>query len=200
MTKPTGRPRGRPKTKEYVTLMARVPQELADQVQRYARRHRQTLSDVLRDGLVVLVQDEEPYGHFLSDTNTVPAIVSDKNATAENVSDTVPSILSDTKEEQADMLSDSKEDQAALTPASPTEQPAILSDSKAEESAGMPQPPTSAPPFDTRKYTLGKLCPRRHAHGPTGQSLLRSSNRHCLACDREKFHERKQAKRQAQPA
>jgi len=32
MTKPTGRPRGRPKTKEYVTLMARFPQDLADQV------------------------------------------------------------------------------------------------------------------------------------------------------------------------
>jgi hypothetical protein len=42
---------------------------------------------------------------------------------------------------------------------------------------------------------LGDLCPRGHEHGTTGQSLLRISNRHCLACDREKFHERKQAKR-----
>ena len=58
----------------------------------------------------------------------------------------------------------------------------------------------TAPLFDTSKYVLGKLCPRGHEHGTTGQSLLRLSNRHCLACDREKFHERKQAKRQAQPA
>ena len=36
MTKPTGRPRGRPKVKEYVTLMARVDVALADQVKRYA--------------------------------------------------------------------------------------------------------------------------------------------------------------------
>ena len=51
-------------------------------------------------------------------------------------------------------------------------------------------------PFDTAKYVLGKLCPRGHAWGSTGQSLLRRTNRHCCACDREKFHERKQAKRQ----
>jgi hypothetical protein len=30
--------------------------------------------------------------------------------------------------------------------------------------------------------------------------VLRRTNRHCILCDREKFHERKQAKRQAQPA
>ena len=66
-------------------------------------------------------------------------------------------------------------------------------DSKADSTA-------TAPLFDTSKYVLGKLCPRGHEHGTTGQSLLRISNRHCLACDREKFHERKQAKRQAQPA
>ena len=51
-------------------------------------------------------------------------------------------------------------------------------------------------PFDTTKYVLGKLCPRGHNWGTTGQSLLRRTNRHCCACDREKFHERKQAKRQ----
>ena len=51
-------------------------------------------------------------------------------------------------------------------------------------------------PFDTTKYVLGKLCPRGHAWGNTGKSLLRRTNRHCGDCDREKFHERKQAKRQ----
>ena len=61
MTKPTGRPRGRPKTKEYVTLMARVDVALADRVKRYARLHRQPLSVVLRDALTLLM-DEYPSG------------------------------------------------------------------------------------------------------------------------------------------
>jgi len=52
----------------------------------------------------------------------------------------------------------------------------------------------STPVYDTSKYVLGKLCPRRHEHGSTGQSLLRISNRHCIVCDREKFQERKAGK------
>ena len=36
MTKPTGRPRGRPKTRQYETLMARIPAALAQQVKAYA--------------------------------------------------------------------------------------------------------------------------------------------------------------------
>jgi hypothetical protein len=51
--------------------------------------------------------------------------------------------------------------------------------------------------FDPAKHLLGKLCPRKHNYRGTGQSVLRLSNRHCRACDREKFHERKQAQRQA---
>ena len=57
MTKPTGRPRGRPKTKEYVTLMARVDLSLANQVKRYASLHRQPISVVIRDGLTLLMEE-----------------------------------------------------------------------------------------------------------------------------------------------
>src|SRR6266446_8979848 len=60
MTKPTGRPRGRPKTKEYVTLMARVDGVLADQVKRYAALHRQPLSVVIRDALTLLMEEYPP--------------------------------------------------------------------------------------------------------------------------------------------
>jgi hypothetical protein len=57
MTKPTGRPRGRPKTKEYVTLMARVDITLADEVKRYASLHRQPISVVIRDALTLLMEE-----------------------------------------------------------------------------------------------------------------------------------------------
>ena len=60
MTRPTGRPRGRPKTKEYVTLMARVDVAQADEVKRYASMHRQPISVVIRDALTLLM-DEYPF-------------------------------------------------------------------------------------------------------------------------------------------
>src|SRR4029453_7189890 len=47
----------RPKTKEYVTLMARVDTALADQVKRYAGLHRQPLSVVIRDALSLLMEE-----------------------------------------------------------------------------------------------------------------------------------------------
>src|SRR5229473_816250 len=108
MTKPTGRPRGRPKTKEYVTLMARFPQDLADRVERYAGRKRQTVSDVLRDGVLVLLQDDDPYRPFISDMNTVSDILSDAKREEEEEAppDAQPVIVSDMKEVLPDNVSD----------------------------------------------------------------------------------------------
>src|SRR5712692_12972 len=79
----TGRPPGRPKTKEYVTLMARVPQDAAAQAKRYASRHRQAMSDVLRDGLLMLLQEGDPYRPYVSDMNAAQEIVSDVKSLAE---------------------------------------------------------------------------------------------------------------------
>ena len=140
MTKPTGRPRGRPKTKEYVTLMARVPQDLAEQVQRYAGRKRQTISDVLRDGLLVLLQDDDTYRPFTSDRNTVLDIKSDTKEDEEELPAAHSAIVSDMNveleeaagmvEEHAVILSDAKGDSAYLASDAKEEQPVIMSDTK----------------------------------------------------------------------
>jgi hypothetical protein len=287
MTKPTGRPRGRPKTKAYVTLMARVPQEMADRVKRYAAAHRQPLSVVIRDALVLLME-EYPSGadrtgphrlasqEFLSDRyesalDTLLAetdiagldeLLSDTN---EEVVETLlsepnsgPDITSDTKADDADILSDGKgaqldiaSDRNADTPKHRAVRPpraqsakasdtkggtsSILSDAKADTPSflsdtkggdrtpdvqeilpgmmsDMKEAPTESPlvpailsdtnmpAFDTTKYVLGKLCPRSHDYHHTGQSLLRRANLGCLACDRDKARERRQAKQQRKEA
>ena len=61
MTKPTGRPRGRPKTKEYETLMARMPKKLVDRVKRYAKKHQLSISELIRTGLEMRL-DERSVG------------------------------------------------------------------------------------------------------------------------------------------
>lgn len=211
MTKPTGRPRGRPKTKEYVTLMARVSQDLADRVKVYRSHKRQTMSDVLRDGLELLLEQEH---------EQAPLYVYDRKGEK-------PSMMSDTKEEIADIMSDSKDAEtvnmsdtkeeragrlrrarSAKVSDTKGDRAAITSDTKEAQTAGTPEPAIlsdrNIPTFDPSKYCLGKLCPRAHEHGTTGQSLLKISNRHCPACDREKWHEKgsaqRQAKHQAPPA
>src|SRR5262249_25938752 len=137
----------RPKTKEYVTLMARVPEELAERAQRYARLHQQSISVVLRDGLELLLEDDRfrPWvsdthaaAPIVSDTNTVPAFVSDTNEAAHIMSDTntVPSFVSDTNTSDP-IVSDTKQDRASPAGVAPArvsdrkaERPQIMSDRK----------------------------------------------------------------------
>src|SRR2546428_5538310 len=148
MTKPTGRPRGRPKTKEYETLMCRVDTALADQVRRYAGLHRQTISDILRDGLQALLSEQDPWHPITSDDNrdATRAFLSDRNetpldmlvgetnstereallsATPEPVIDT---ILSDTNRDN-DIVSDTKEAEVIVSDAKAAPAP-ILSDAQ----------------------------------------------------------------------
>ena len=122
MTKPTGRPRGRPKTKEYVTLMARVDLTLANQVKRYASLHHQPISVIIRDALTLLM-DEYPFAgdrsvphrlaahEFLSDRYETPL----DTLIGETDSTEVEALLSDTNEALVEaMLSDtSGEDEYA---------------------------------------------------------------------------------------
>jgi hypothetical protein len=135
MTKPTGRPRGRPKTKAYVTLMARVDITLADQVKRYASLHRQPISVVIRDALALLMEEypfagdraapqrlaaheflsdryESPLDTLIGETDSVEreALLSDRNeAMIETVLSSTngeDSYVSDTKASISDKTSD----------------------------------------------------------------------------------------------
>ena len=72
MTKPTGRPCGRPKTKEHGSITVRMDLALIEQVQRYARLKRQTISEVVRDGVQVLLTDQDPWHPLGSDTPNHP--------------------------------------------------------------------------------------------------------------------------------
>ena len=182
MTKPTGRPQGRPKTTEYTTLMARVPQELADRVKRYAAAHRQPLSVVMRDALLLLM-DEYPSSADLSAPHRIAAheFLSDRYDSSldtllgETDSAEFEALLSDTNEEVVDAILEGV-----------NRRPDMVSD-------------THVPAFDTTKYGLGQLCPRGHNYHGTGQSLRHLRRHVCLACDAEAARERRRSKSQARP-
>src|SRR2546428_808683 len=64
--KPTGRPVGRPKTKDYKTISLKMPQDLLDRVQTYAREHRQSVSELIRDGLEWRITEGDPRRQHMS--------------------------------------------------------------------------------------------------------------------------------------
>lgn len=57
-------------------------------------------------------------------------------------------------------------------------------------------PSEICPPFDPANNVLGKLCPRRHEWGTTGQSLLRRSNFRCRTCENASRREKRAAQRE----
>src|SRR6266446_1938940 len=141
--KRTGRPPGRPKTKEYVTLMARVDVVLADRVKHYAALHRQPLSVVLRDALTLLM-DEYPSGADLTAPHRVAAheFLSDRyespldTLVGETDSVGFDELLSDTNKAAIDLLaSDTNSDRDTETLSDTKEAPAyIASDTKEDDS------------------------------------------------------------------
>jgi hypothetical protein len=180
MTKPTGRPRGRPKTKEYVTLMARVDITLADEVKRYASLHRQPISVVIRDALTLLMEEYPCAGdrsgphqlaahEFLSDRYESPLDMllgeSDSAELEDLLSDTNRKVIeavlsdtsvsdvyaSDTKEAITDITSDDKTDRAAV----PTQTPARARSRKVSDRKGgdnkTSDTKTAAPPIMSDK-------------------------------------------------
>ena len=70
MTRPTGNPVRRPRTKDYKTILARIPKDLHDQVTSYAYRHRQSVSELIRDGLLWRISDGDPLGYGVAGTPT----------------------------------------------------------------------------------------------------------------------------------
>jgi hypothetical protein len=165
MTQPTGRPRGRPKTKEYSTLMARVPQELRDRVKRYAAAHRQPMSVVIRDALILLMEEYPSRAdlspshrlaahEFLSDRyeSELDTLLGEADSAGleELLSDTNEEMLetvlegtnsrtdsvSNTKEAMADIASDRNRERAAIRMETPVRsQSRKVSGRKADPSA-----------------------------------------------------------------
>ena len=224
---PTGKPVGRPKTKDYKTISLKMPQELLDRVQRYARLHRQSISELIRDGLEWRITEGDPRSLGVSPPQQTP---SDDDVYSRNTE--IPSEMRE-KPEHAGILHEIRTAlarQAAqlqgLTQAieqrpvvstpieysgntinAPREQHSIPEPALEGDAWHTPQDvhevsntvlPEDVPAFDTTKYALGKLARVAMTTTAQGKTRLRLPKYVCLQCDAEKAESG--AKRQAQPA
>ena len=192
---PTGRPRGRPKGSgelgEQTRLTVRIPLALYERLQAFAEGRVYThgapqLAICVREALEEYLACRQTGLAHKGQTKNVPVSGTYIYGQPINVQERVKDNLGQTK--NAIPLVDTAPQGAVSEIRQTKNVPALIGENNGQTENG-----TTG--YDVSKYTLGKLCPRGHEHGTTGQSLLRISNRHCLACDREKFHERKQAKR-----
>jgi hypothetical protein len=191
---------GRPKTKEYETLTARIPKELVDRVRAYAGQRQRSIGELIRNGLAWRITDGDMLydrNRHMSDMSDMPEKEGLIAAVKEQVKAEVKAeILAELNARQAPASASSQQandvppPQAVAAPAPARPQPAA-------DDQEDPAEPTA---FDQTKYGLGELCVHGHAYPGTAFSLRRKSDNTCLACHRARASAYRQRKRQAQPA
>jgi Arc/MetJ-type ribon-helix-helix transcriptional regulator len=153
-----------------------------------------TASDILADNM------SDTMFAVMSDVSDIRERLTQLEQRVEELSASVRhnATMSDTQEtldipapQASDILSDTCRTQEERV-SSP--EPATLSDTRESSFAVLPY--TDIPPFDTSKFVLGKLCPRRHEYYGTGKTLRRLFRHVCPACDVERTREARKAKRE----
>jgi hypothetical protein len=205
---PTGRPIGRPKTKDYRTISLKIPQDLLDRVQAYARMHRQSVSELIRDGLAWRITEGDPRSFGA----TVPQgtvnhdneyyrnteIPSSAQEPAE-LGDVLQAILTTVarQETQIRALAEAIEHRADapisfkysgnttympqdLSMAHVTRQEAEARQTPHtnRDESGNTVLPDMEPAFDPARFMLGPLCQKQHDYDGQGHSLRQRGGKH----------------------
>lgn len=152
--------------KAYTTLMARIPQELADAVKQYASQHRYTVSELIRDGLEMRLEAGEVPGRSTGSRDqggevrheVRPQYVSGQTAHHKGHTKVI-------------------QDKTKVRPSHVPEVP--------HGQYGMTEVIHHSADFDATKFYLSDLCKRGHDYQGTGKSLLRKGNANCVQCQRE---------------
>jgi hypothetical protein len=195
---PTGRPTGRPKTKEYDTLMARVPRDFAEQVKRYAARHRQSISELIRDGLVWRIEQDTP-GRPWSTCIGMPIDPDDLSVPCNGdtgIQELSPrvyeAIAAAVREAIAPVMGIpiTEHHESVIQQPVPVLQQDTVSRDGAEALA--------SEGYDASKFSLGKLCPKGHRYGDSGLSLLRKHHGGCRECENQAKREKRARQKAAQ--
>jgi hypothetical protein len=170
-----------------VTISLRIPKELHTRLERYRKQHRQSLSELVKDGIEMRLETEaDPRNRRAGST---PASEQDQEGCYGNTEDSTPLL------DGARILREMREGFAQIRAMVQTlERQAIpgsngsyygntATASEAQEPRGREQ--DTVPDIDRSRYFLGKLCPSRHNYQGTGQSLRHlSAQQPCVECKR----------------
>jgi len=203
------RPKGRPKgsttaTVELETVSFKAPVEFMARVRTYAKQHRQSISELVRDGL-----EERLNGSDLMDYRY--GLDTREEPTSESVGESgaLHGLMTALMTEMQQMRVAMQALERRVAGQGCVKQARGVTDNTGNSNTGNSdnigntynsnmsntenQDIPSYPPFDTNTSYLGKLCPKGHDYYGTGQSLRRHHNQSCRECDRLS----KQAQRQA---
>ena len=159
-----------------VSVTFRLPRQLYDQAQQHAKQRRATLTELVCEGLQMRLETPTDPRDILA-TQDITVM----QELEQMIDARVHAILA----------AESNHAPVAAPQRTPTGK------SKTVHYGNAPKgqlDPNTCPPYDEAKSHLGKLCPRRHEWGTTGQTLLRRSNHRCRTCENEGRKEKRAAR------
>jgi regulator of replication initiation timing len=218
--KSTGRPVGRPvgtrtATVEVETLSFKAPKEFVERVRTYAKEHKQSVSEMVRDGLTWRLEDD-PLGYRYG------TVTSGETAHEENTGNTekvemgvefLRGMLSALVEEVRQLRESMQTIEQRLGEPGSMQTPSVTGNTDVTSVNGdMPVASMKAqstlgrtsvrvlPEFDPAKYALGPLCEHGHDADGQGHSLRQRGGKHeCRECKNTRSRAYKERRRQAQP-
>jgi hypothetical protein len=179
-------------------ITARVPSDLALAVKRYAAVHRQSMSELIRDGLVWRIEQDTP-GRPWSASMGYPIDHDDLS-----MSDNGDTVLHELSPRVYEAIAAAVREAIAPVMGIPItehqesviQQPVpVLQKDTGDRKNGAEA--LEAEGYDASKCYLGKLCPRGHDFQGTGMSLLRRHNHACRECENAQKRERRARKKAA---
>lgn len=206
----------RPKTKDYDTLLARVPQDLADRVKHYAHLHRCSVSELIRDGLEWRIEQDTPGRQTLTShqpaNGHTPPMPENGDTVSQELSPMLRAAIAAAVREtlhtvfpmphgergEPDVLHEHGTDVLPQSPEAITSEKDVV---QKHAVAVLQEDPTgdAVPAFDATKFYLGKLCPQGHDYAGTGKSVLRRHNNYCRECDTARKREQRRLARHGAP-
>ena len=193
----------------YGSVIARIPQDLLDQVKQYATQHRCTVSELIRDGLEMRLEAGEVPGrppsghgrdeggevihevlHTLKALSPMPHTATLRQTLSEVLHEVLPLYLRKQQESQEGHTEVLQGMTTVLPPHAPAQGGARN---------GMTEVLPHGVDFDATKFYLADLCKRGHDYQRTGKSLLRKGNSNCVQCQRE-LRQARDARRSAAQA
>jgi Ribbon-helix-helix protein, copG family len=217
---PTGRPVGRPKgtrtaTVELETLSFKVPAEFKAQLQAYAKQRRQSISELIREGIEWRIGEGDPltmrYGTVTSGETAYEGNTGNTDK-AELGIEFLHGMLSALVAEVRQLHISMQTIEQRLGEHGSMQAPSVTGNTDVTSVNGdMPVASRKAqstlgrtsvrvlPEFDPAKYALGPLCVHGHDYGGSGQSLRQRIGKHeCVECTRTRKRAYKKRQRQAE--
>jgi hypothetical protein len=186
--------------KAYTSVVARIPQGLADQVKQYASQHRCSVSELIREGLEMRLDAQVPGRSHTSSSDPGGEVFHEVVQTLHTLASMLQAAVHGTvRETVTEVFHEVFPEVVHTGTQEQTSADEVLHEVIQHTTTADAPVSQHGAGFDTTRFFVGEFCPQRHRYQDTAGSLrsLRG-DQDCVTCRQERnqrYNEQKREKR-----